>query len=359
MQRQSRGGFTLTELLIVVGIMILLSTLTMVAFSSRNTDKTRSAARITQSVFLGAKDRAMNAKEPRGLRFIRDYRNADGTINQNIATGFVYVQPVQHDAYPAGSIQLERLDADGDKQADSNDVLVVHGASTGKTTVDWDFVWQKFQSVGKIDINGQKRDIGQIRIPAGTGQWYAFYIENSGPYALSSGNEYLKLLVPYTASPAINPAPAVPAFPSTNKGTNSADIQFAYDVVPFHQPTPLPAGVVIDLAHSNIGAAVLAQYPNIDIPFTPRGAVAGNLSGVGALHFCLRPEQDAALGLEVYDPNVTGESLILSVNPQTGLVQTYEFDLRDVRNNATGAAGADGIPDDLFQYAKTGKGAGR
>ncbi len=45
--------------------------------------------------------------------------------------------------------------------------------------------------------------------------------------------------------------------------------------------------------------------------------------------------------------------------PQTGLVQTYELDLTDNFNNSTGAQGADGYADNVFNFAQRGMSAGK
>jgi hypothetical protein len=65
-----------------------------------------------------------------------------------------------------------------------------------------------------------------------------------------------------------------------------------------------------------------------------------------------------AVPAQTEDPN-KGDRLILSVFPQTGLVQVFEIDPTDITNNATGAAGPDGLADNLFYFAQQGKSAGR
>ena len=325
-----RRGFTLTELLVVVGILLLLSTLSLAVYSNnRSSERTRSAARIAQSAFLGAKDRAMNAKDFRGVRLTLD------TQNSNLVSGFAYVQPIQHDPYAAGSIQLERQN-DGSGNPLTADVLIVHGATTGAHAVDWSFVAPKFSTPG------------QIRIPSQTGQWYAFSVDSAGQYALAPGNQYLRLIVPFTASQS---TPGLVGFSFTNPATNSCDIQFGFDVVPFHQPIPLSSGIVIDLRYCSQNIQSLASVGPVDVVFSPRGTIAGAMGGSGAIYLCLRSLEDATLNLDPSNPACQGECLLLAVNPQTGLVQTYAADLTD--------ANADGIVDNLFRFAQAGKAAGR
>src|SRR4029077_9833608 len=84
-----RSGFTLTELLVVIAILLVLSTLAFAVFGTgKSSDKTRSGARTVQSAFLGAKDRAMHAKDLRGVRMVHDL------TNYNFVNGFVFVQPL-------------------------------------------------------------------------------------------------------------------------------------------------------------------------------------------------------------------------------------------------------------------------
>src|SRR5258708_37188424 len=83
-----RNGFTLVEMLVVITIILVLASLTFAVFRGNSTDKMRSAARIAQSAFLGAKDRALHAKELRGIRLTRD------TTDPTLINGFIYLQPL-------------------------------------------------------------------------------------------------------------------------------------------------------------------------------------------------------------------------------------------------------------------------
>src|SRR5437763_272841 len=87
--RHRRSGFTLVELLVVISILLILSGLVLAVFNTgRSSDRMRSAARIAQSAFLGAKDRALHAKDLRGVRLTRDLTSPD------LVNGFVYLQPL-------------------------------------------------------------------------------------------------------------------------------------------------------------------------------------------------------------------------------------------------------------------------
>ena len=170
-----RSGFTLTELLIVIGILLILNTLSLAVYNTgRSSDRMRSGARIAQSAILGAKDRAMHAKNFRGVRLTRDSNGPTFSATNlfpALVNGFVLLQPITHDPYPTGSIQLERVDANQDNLPDSADILVVRGAVLpSNNAVDWDRVSGFFGSVG------------QIRIPSITGQWYTFTVSQTAPY---------------------------------------------------------------------------------------------------------------------------------------------------------------------------------
>lgn len=381
-----RAGFTLIELMVVIGILLILATLAFAVFNAnRSSDRMRSAARVAQSAFLGAKDRALHAKDLRGLRLTRD--QTDTTL----VNGFVYLQPIPNLIYGSGSIQLERHSLTGPPapgaqkgDADSPDVIYVRGFNPQYATyptVDFFVKSQFFASPGRI------------RIPAGTGQWYNFTLDTSGPYVPSQSNEYLHLSSPFIGSGSGNPSPAVVAF-DQNSGFSSCEIQLYNEVLPFHSPISLSSAVVIDLKFSSPNVIAISQasatpqpspLPFIDIMFSPRGMVTGPLAAQGPLHFLMRDLQDATAtsaftdasgkvcgGLIVgpdprsgaanqwgtADPN-KGDRMILTVFPQTGLVQAFEIDQTDNLTNGTNAGPPDGLADDLFAFAKSGKSAGR
>jgi hypothetical protein len=129
--------------------------------------------------------------------------------------------------------------------------------------------------------------------------------------------------------------------------------------------------MVIDLTWSSDSARVLAfpkpgdPIPSLDIMFSPRGGVTGAIAVAGPIHFLLSDLQDAA-AVDPTDPNKPlspihprnrGEKLVLTIFPQTGNVQSFPIDPTDLLDNATGNSGADGLPDDLFRFARLGSAA--
>ena len=65
-----RSAFTLMELLVVITIIVVLLSMTALTLRfSNESDRVRGAARQIQSFLSGARDRAIYAKESRGVRF--------------------------------------------------------------------------------------------------------------------------------------------------------------------------------------------------------------------------------------------------------------------------------------------------
>jgi len=196
---------------------------------------------------------------------------------------------------------------------------------------------------------------------------------------LAKGNECLVLQTPYVGN-AQYPYVAATQLPivanDVTQATSAVDIQLGNDVMPFHQPITLPSSCVIDLFYSSANVQSLAggvnpppsPATNIDIMFSPRGMIAGPLSAQGPLHFLIRDLQDATSGANPWavgssasaNPDTSrGDRLILTIFPQTGLIQTFQVNLTDVVINSTGAAGSDGLADNPLSFAQTGQSAGQ
>jgi prepilin-type N-terminal cleavage/methylation domain-containing protein len=355
----SRSAFTLVELLVVIVILLIVASLAFAVFKGNSTDKLRSAARIAQSAFLGAKDRALHARELRGVRLTRD------TTDPTLANGFVYLQPlpIQTTGNLPGQPNLNNITVTRPNLASGNT-----DATQILISLPQGQIWYQ-QDQSAVWPPGTM----QVRIPAQSGQWLNLArIQNTPPYwgTMNAGNLQLTLQVPYQGG-HIYP-PDVNAI--NNYDINaSIDIQLGNEVLPFHQPIPLPSGVVIDLKFCSTNVQSLAGIGTgvnyfVDIMFSPRGSVSGYLSGLGPLHFLLRDLKDATAGVNPLavgnststNPDLsTGDRLILTVFPQTGLVQVFEIDPTDKWTSGTTAGPPDGLADNIFNFAQQGKTAGR
>src|ERR1700677_2087704 len=81
-----RASFTLLELLVSLGIILILATLTMRLLNATlNSDRIRNGARELQSFLAGARDRAIYAGQPRGVRLIQD------PLDRSAVHSFVYI----------------------------------------------------------------------------------------------------------------------------------------------------------------------------------------------------------------------------------------------------------------------------
>src|SRR5947209_1316409 len=82
-----RGGFTLVELLVVMGLLVVLASLAVMILPSISSDnRTSQGATQLQQWLEIAKQRAMRDKAPRGLRFL------PGTVNPRYVTDLEYVE---------------------------------------------------------------------------------------------------------------------------------------------------------------------------------------------------------------------------------------------------------------------------
>ena len=331
-----RNGFTLVELLVVIGILVLLTGMIVWGVAStRSTDKARSAARTAQSAFLGARDRAVHAKERRGIRLIRSPDATPG--GWQYATGFEWIRPLPPQDFggdPTSSlIQVERTNNG------TGPAIVVYGVFGCDQWLQW---WN----------DGVLTTQSRVRIPAATGQWYSVAGVTTGSATNYGTRPALLLGSPLPDFDAGQGPPApIAVLPSSTLATCKIDL--GNEMIPLTEPVSLPSGVVVDLHNSHVPGLTPAQMdePNrvVELMFTPRGNVTGPVSVGGPVYFLLSDLQDVAAQLPLLNQKARGEKLILAVFPQTGNVQTFPIDPTDANN--------DGMADDLFRFARLGSAA--
>ena len=334
-------GFTLVELLVVISVLLILVVMTVSSIDfTFSSERLKAGARQVQSALAGARDRAIFAKEPRGLRFLVD--SSDSTaVESRVVTSMIYIGAPSN--WSEGQIRLERVDADGNGIADlvvdtnndnTNDataVMIVRGdALCGWYTLKERGFLGLFEDQdldGILDLgedtNGNgllDLDAPRIKIPADdNGSWYTVLVLSSGPYAMTPVNQVLKLVTPYR-DPGTTPDTNVVAF--QNGGPNTYILELPPRMLPEAQPILLPAGVCIDLDGSQVPVAwrsfgedvgingdngVLdagedtnmngkldrSSYSSrMDVLFSPRGIVTGSVAAEGLLHLYVAELKD-------------------------------------------------------------------
>ncbi|WP_417386317.1 pilus assembly FimT family protein [Gimesia sp.] len=307
LQRPSkRVGFTLVELLVVISILAILIVMTVTSINfALSTDLTRSASRQVQSYLAGARDRAIYAKEPRGVRFMLDPNNPTAV------TSMVYIAPSPN--WQQGIITMERPDnSPSDGVADSPYIYYVRGDGT-----DW----------ATLYLRGMIKEGTRIKIPGDdSGTWYVIDVSGSG---VSGGTELFRLTTPYRDAGTSEPDEVI-AF-SPGSGPSTYLLELPPVVLSGEEPILLPNDTGIDLDRSllpaswqpPIDAAHVNQGPDgspgkagidddssggaddngellwpgsddyrlyssqLDLMFSPRGSVLGSEAGSGKIHFVI------------------------------------------------------------------------
>lgn len=399
--RNERSGFTLVELLVVITIIVILLTMTLLTVNfSNEADRVKGAAGQVQSFLAGARDRAIYAKEPRGVRF---FVNPE---NPRAVTTMAYIAPGGSWSSPenSASVSLERVDGnvDGDFEDPIDQVVRVHG----------------FQNPGwwNLKRRGWLVDGLRIRIPKGpTGNWYPIDTRLINTAVAPSADQILLLQIPFADA--------------GTKGQLVAHSNLTYEIelpskLLAQDPAILPESVVIDLDASKIPDGWRPQtglnngnYSGyMDVIFSPRGNVLGDAAGAGVMHLYVGDAEDSlflkerfeaayqhyhgasarpsftsdasfvpmdeiAIGFWVPDPPPVGpnppvdyltkDRRLVSIFTQTGAISVHEAngyfiegatntgDAEDPLDfdNDSNFNEPDGLADDPYFFAETGKAA--
>lgn len=331
-----RSGFTLVELLVVVTIIAVLTTITIVSINvGVSRDRVRAGGRQIQSMLAGARDRAIYAKEVRGVRLILS------SGNNHSAVALQYVGAPDRLVDPSATMPT----------ADSISL-------TGAT---------QLETQGLLTVGSQ------IEIPSGSGN---FNTIASRVQTINSTANSVRLA---------RSNPFVPAASTTISVTLSlAPIPLAGT-----EPIPLPAGVAIDLDGSKVpknwqppnSNSDLSYSQTMDILFNPRGNITGDSARVGVLNFLIGDVGDIEFArtlpgrLRLSNPSTTQwsvqntpfvpenpttggpattvkrDQVVVSVNARTGNVSVHPV-------NQTPAGVSQTVPsaaNDPFLFAETGE----
>ena len=371
-----RYGYTLIEVLVVITIILILAGLTLATVNfGIEGDRLAGGARQVQGMSEGARDRAIYAGRPRGVRFIRDALS-DGVVtngpgydpsNPAVVTSLVYTGAPE--PYSNGKVYLTQ---DG-----ANRWIKLDLEPPPPTPPPTPPTIPTFTDLASREMipNG-----GAVRM-----QLKQTPNDNNGPWftvALNGGSLFLSKEADEFVPPG-TPRPFVDLYYQLilNPG-----------VLPNQEPKPLPRNVVIDLFSSYLSGKMpqdwysatpgadgksisivqkqddVVSYATVfDVPFNSRGTVEGRLASQGVIHLVVADLGDVArgfnIGVSALKPNASGgfdvvaetdpdavfrnsEEVIISIFTRTGTVAVSDVDVTDADN--------DGYRDDPFLLAEGG-----
>ncbi len=384
---RGRRGFTLTELLVVVAILLILAGISITAFNTTtSTDRIRSGARQLQSALLGARDRALFAQKvggeqgdplARGIRLIAEPAGAGG---RRVVRQMVYIQETDPSDFShtlGVAVQLRRIETDGDTDMDTNvfegtePIRVIRevasdGSATGLGPNPAAPSYSEFQ---RLKDEGLLVEGMQVRLSEGgspgSGEYYTIQFTNplpgaTSPYGQTRSDE-LYLVTDFVPS-STRPQSVV----AYDRQEVAMRIELPAQPIVAEQPLQMPSGIAIDidadavLSRSDLPqAGWTSDRAAFDILFNARGSVTGRLAASGVVPFLLCDERDLEEGLNPASAASRGEWMTITLFTQTGYVLSSQVDATDSRNNVTSASGADGKADNPFRYARMGEAAAR
>ena len=321
----------MTELLIAIAILVLITGLTISAFNvSFENERLGSGARRLQSMLEGARDRAIYAKQPRGIRLLlnsvsSEDINGNGVLDTGEDTngnGFLDVDATTVstmsyiglvDDWTQGSFRIYSPAAAtllvGVHEDLNNNGILDYGASgnvgsgedrnaSGSLDVGPATGWYNLQQQGLL------KDGSKIRI---LGNWYTvdtshlsrFNEDDDNDLTLdngedSDGNGRLGLGEALIITP-----PLKNLIDPTEGSLTIRDGEYRLLLVPRflenEDPVTLPEGIVIDLDNSLLPANWTSggYFSNeMDILFSPNGTVIGPASVNGLIHFMMNDSRD-------------------------------------------------------------------
>ena len=325
-----RRGFTMIELMVVVGIMLLLTAITLVSINfGFSRDRVRGAARQIQSFIAGARDRAIHAKEVRGVRLILH------PTSNHVVTAMQYIGAP--DRLSQGKITFPVGTAD--RIAIPNATLL--------------------QRAGLLGVGSP------IEIPKDSG---IYFVVASRVTVIGSGPDGIVTLNRSCSS-----------FPGPASGLTYT-LTLRPTIIAGSEPVQLPAGVGVDLDASKVPSwwrptsnNSLQTYSKfMDILFNPRGNVIGDAASIGGLHFAVADTADIGQWRNIqgrvqknnpspveWSPPVVpvnpssgsvivkNEIMVVSLSGRSGNVGVHPIDASD-------SSPVDSVADDPYRYAETG-----
>lgn len=266
-----------------MAILLILATLTMRLLNATlNSDRIRSGSRELQSFLAGARDRAVFAGQPRGVRLIPD------AFDRSAVHSFVYIGAPYTST---GGTQVQSMFTDGTQVQVNADNSVT---TFGSTTV-FPAVWTSLANRGLL-ADGAIINLGGIS--------YTMARKTTG---------------------GVTSWVLTKAFAGTIAVTLPYTLQLLPSVLPGEEPRSLPNNIVIDLDNSILPStwgSPGAWTGPLDLLFAPNGTVTGTVAAAGRIHFVLSENVDATVPVpNPANSTVTGVPL-LDANKRTWIATT-------------------------------------
>lgn len=310
-QSKIRNAFTLIELLITITIFLILTGMTIavvnVAFEG---ERLRSGAQRVHSFLGGARDRAVYAGAPRGVRFIVDPNLTEGTTIA--ATSMVYVQELEPES---GAVTFPDID---DMTPDRRRMQIATTA-VRDTIVD----------LAAAGLVANQPRIRLARGPSSTDlDWYR--IDSfDGSFA---ANGIMTLETDFLGT-------------ATASDQIAFELQLLNGILPNSEPVALPEGIMVHINNDltsdlPVNAYVeLARFGHFDLVFSPNGSLTGSSASEGIVHLVVCDIADVPEGrvlnffqsstLPEFATNfdaVEGGMRVVSIFTRTGQVTTNDLD---------------------------------
>ena len=347
----SPGGFTLTELMVVMVILIIVTAMTVTAVNySMSAERSRAAARQVQSYLAGARDRAIYEQKSVGVRFL---------IDENIPNSISSMIYVEESDFDPGPVMVYKDPTD---PLSTSYVLNQIDNNTGRTVgLDWRRLVEK----------GLLRAGDRIQIPYPDGFEYTIQaVRTDWDSDTMDPNNFLR--------DRLDLSPEFRDDSTTVDRSELARLILPPVIRPNQEPMLLPRGIVID------GNGTRSQLPRswtvlnngrLDVMFSPRGTVTGRAATSGLIHFYVSEAADVERlnTAGIYDvPADTpfgtadepiGDRVLVTLFPQTGAISSHPVRPEDIFDPAdldgdNELIEPDNRADDPYYYAETGEVAG-
>ncbi len=373
-EANSRRGFTLVELLVAIGILVILTTLTVSAFTLNDGDRVSNSISTFKNALEGARSRAVADGQVRGLRLILDENDP------RIVKSMIYVGA--SDYHTRGTVQ-----------------------AVWNTGGFWEIEFDSAGLNNLKDIGAFDDTVGgyRIEVPAGSGNWFTLR-NNLGPINRWRIIEHFEPSSWNTTLAGWSPAPTLSGMPARTE-----ELPYRLELKPTilegEDPILLDPLTCIDLDGSRVPeswraredtnrdgtldtmgsepdangnglfdfSAGYAQGSNrMDILFSPDGTLAGNLKSEGVINFRIAYVSDVILALPLrqraltydYSGIATYPDFILPADPEkdhkalTIFTQTGSIIITDIDPTISGSL-TNGFNNDIatqpYYYARLGR----